>query len=107
MNQKVSNVVDHATRNVHKIAMAYYRVESAKACGSLSSVIGRCLDETTRARIEWKFGIYILLWMAKEGIPFAKYPAPLQLEEVDIGHATTHQTQLKLIVHGLLNTPRL
>ena len=76
MNQKVSNIVDHATSDVRKVAMERKRAESVKASGgsvTLSSAIGRCLstmDGTTRARMGRKFDVCFV--MAKEGIPFAK-----------------------------------
>ena len=43
-NQKVSNIVDHATSDVRKVAMERKRAESVKASGgsvALSSAIGR------------------------------------------------------------------
>ena len=72
-NQKVSNVIDHATSEVHGVAMARKRAEAAKASGIsavLSSPIGRCLstlDSTTQARMEKKFDVCFV--MAKQ------YPA--------------------------------
>ena len=93
-NQKVSNVLDHATSEVHKAAMVRLRADSVKASGGsvvLTSAIGRCmstLDRDTRVRMERKFKLCFV--MAKESIPFIKYPAIMQLEErhgVDLGHA--------------------
>ena len=93
-NQKVSNVIDHATSEVHKASMARMRADSAKASGgsaALSTAIGRCLltiDEETRARMRRKFDACYV--MAKESMPFAKYPALLELEArhgVDLGFA--------------------
>ena len=93
-NQKVSNVLDHAASEVHKVAMTRKRADAAKASGGsavLSSTIGRCLstlDSGTRARLERKFGMYFV--MAKQSIPFTKYLALQELEqrhEVDIGQA--------------------
>ena len=46
------------------------------------------MDRETRARMERKFQLFFI--MVKESIPFAKYPALLQLEEhhrVDVGSA--------------------
>ena len=57
----------------------------------LASAIGHSLstmDRETRARMGRKFELFFV--MAKESIPFAKYPALLQLEEhhgVDVGSA--------------------
>ena len=93
-NQKVSNVLDHATSEVHKVAMARMRADATKARGEsaiLTTAIGRSMcgmDSQTRARVIRKFELSYV--MAKESIPFAKYPALLQLEQrhgVDIGHA--------------------
>ena len=102
-NQKVSNVVDHATSDIHKVAMERKRAESVKASSgsvALSSAIGRCLstmDGTTQARMGRKFDVCFV--MAKEGIPFTKYPALLQLEQrhaVDLGHAYNTPDSAKL-----------
>ena len=90
----MSNALDHATSEVRKVAMTQKRADATKASGGsavLSSPIGRCLstlDSGTRARMETKFDLCFV--MAKHSIPFAKYPALLELEQrhkVDIGHA--------------------
>ena len=74
--------------------MTRQRADAAKASGgsaALSSTIGNCLstlDSGTRAQMEIKFDLCFV--MAKQSIPFAKYPALLELEQhydVDIGHA--------------------
>ena len=91
-NQKVSNVLDHTSSNVHKAAMARLRADSVRTRGRfavLASVIGHSLsmvDRETRARMGRKFELCFVI--AKESIPFAKYPALLQLEEhhgIDVG----------------------
>jgi len=57
----------------------------------LTTAIGRSmstLDNETQARMRRKFKLCFV--MAKESIPFAKYPALIQLEErhgVDLSHA--------------------
>lgn len=93
-NLKVSNLIDHATSEVHKVAMGRMRAEHAKDRGespAMSSTLGRyfsTLDEGTRARLRRKFDVCYA--MAKESIPFAKYPALLALEArhgVDLGSA--------------------
>ena len=93
-NQKVNNVLDHATSDVHKAAMVRLRVDSMRARGGsavLASAIGHSLstmDRETRTRMGRKFQLCFV--MAKENIPFAKYPALLLLEEhhgVDVGSA--------------------
>ena len=54
-NLKVSNLLDHANSEVHKVAMTRMRADHAKASGkspAISSTIGRYLstiDEGTRA----------------------------------------------------------
>ena len=76
-----------------------------------SSTIGRCLstlDSGTRARMERKFDLYFV--MAQQSIPFAKYPALLELKqrhEVDIGHAyntVDSARELIYICHCTMNT---
>ena len=63
-NQKVSNVIDHATSEVHKASMARMRANSTKASGgsaALSTAIGHCLltiDEETQARMRWRFDMW-------------------------------------------------
>ena len=82
-NQKVSNLTAHTTSDTHKAATIRLRVDSAKAKGestAMVSPIAACfstLDET-RAKIKRKFDVCYL--MAKENIPFVKYPALLELE---------------------------
>jgi len=83
-NHKVSNVIDHATSEVHKVAMTRMRADAMKASGespALLSMIGRCLStlDTARKWIERKFELCFV--MAKQSIPFAKYPALLELEQ--------------------------
>ena len=93
-NQKVSNLTAHATSDTHKAAMIRLRVESAKAKGestAMLSPIAACfltLDGETRVKMRCKFDVCYL--MAKENIPFVKYPALLDLETrhgVDLGLA--------------------
>ena len=93
-NCKVNNIIDHATSKVHIVAMAQKRankIRASRGCAALPSEIGRCLstlDDVTKAQMEKKFNLCFV--MAKEGIPFAKYPALLDLEQrhaVDVGHA--------------------
>jgi len=93
-NKKLSNVIDHASSESHKAAMAKLREEKARQSGTsviLSSDIGRCLlnlDDGTRQRMRKKFDICYV--MAKQSIPFAKYPALIELESrhgVNLGPA--------------------
>jgi len=76
------------------ISIEISATDAMKASGespALSSMIRRCLstlDTATRKRMERKFESCFV--MAKQSIPFAKYPVLLELEqrhEVDVGHA--------------------
>ena len=93
-NQRTSNLMDHATSDVHKASMAKLKVERSRAMGesaATSSTIGRLLssmDDETRGRMAKKFDVCFV--MAKESLPFTKYPALLELESrhgVDLGPA--------------------
>ena len=72
-NQKVSNVLDHTSSNVHKATMARLRAVSVRARGRsavLASAIGHSLsmmDRETRARMGRKFELCFVI--AKECIP--------------------------------------
>ena len=72
-NQKISVVMEHASSEVHKVAMGRFKSISAKSKGkSLFSVIGRSLttlDATTQAQMRRKFDVRYM--MAKENIPFS------------------------------------
>ena len=112
-NQKVNNVLDHANSEVHKVAMTKKRADAVKASGGSavqSSTIGRCLsalDSATRARMEKKFELCFV--MAKQSIPFAKYPALLELEqrhEVDIGHAYNTADSARLFTSCIAKSQR-
>ena len=109
----MSNVIDHATSEVHRVAMTRTRADTAKANGgsaALSSTIGRCLstlDSDTRARMERKFDVCFV--MAKQSIPFAKYPALLELEqrhEVDTGHAYNTADSARLFTGFIAKSQR-
>ena len=93
-NQKTSNLINHATSDVHKAAMAKMRMVNSRASGesaATSTTICRFLssmDDETRSRMAKKFDVCYT--MAKESIPFTKYPALSEMESrhgVDIGHA--------------------
>ena len=79
MNHKVSNVLNHAASQVHRVAMTRKRANDAKVSSRsavLPSTIGRCmvtLDSETRAWMEKRFDVCYA--MAKQSIPFAKYSA--------------------------------
>ena len=93
-NQRTSNLIDHATSEVHKASMSKLKVERSRARGesaATSTTIGRLLssmDDETRERMAKKFDVCFM--MAKESLPFTKYPALLDLESrhgVDLGPA--------------------
>ena len=84
----------HATSDVHKAAMAKLKVDRSRASGetaATSTTIGRLLssmDDETRERMAKMFDVCFM--MAKESLPFTKYPALLELESrhgVDLGPA--------------------
>ena len=79
-----ATVVDHARSNVPKAAMSRLRADSAREKGEsaiLSTSLGRCLaalDEVSYGRVKLRCGICYTT--AKQSLPFAKYPALLELE---------------------------
>jgi len=93
-NLKLSNMLDHARSEVHQAAMSRMRADSAKEKGEsavINTPLGRCLstlDEATHGRLKLKFDICYT--MAKQNLPFIKYPALLELEAhhgADLGFA--------------------
>ena len=101
-NLKVSNVLEHAASEVHKVAMSRLHADAARSRGEsivLQTPIGRTLstmDEGTQGQVGRKFDISYV--MAKESIAFAKYPSIVQLEQrhgVDLGHAYNTQESAK------------
>ena len=110
-NHKTSNVVDHASSEQHKAAMALLCREQAKNASepvTSYSTIARCLhnpsmDPAVRERIKKKFDIAYL--MAKENLPFTKYPAIHDLLErngVELGFSTRPESQLTILHISLL-----
>ena len=92
-NQRMSNLMAHATSDVHKAAMVKLKVERSRAKGkseATSSTIGHllsCMDETGE-RMAKKFDVCFV--MAKESLPSTKYPVLVELEPchgVDLGPA--------------------
>ena len=83
-----------------------------KACGestALSSMIGRCLSTLDTARKWIKRRFELCFVMAKQSIPFAKYPALLGLEqrhEVDVGHAYNTADSARLFTSFLAKSQR-
>ena len=85
--------MDHATSDVHKAAMAKLKVKCSRATGESAatlSTIWRFVIDGRDAREDGeKFDVCFM--MAKESLPFIKYPALLELESrhgVDLGSAT-------------------
>ena len=83
-------------------------------CGSSSAVSNSLfarsmlrIDPSTRARLSKKFDVCYLL--AKEGLPFKKYPKILELEsrqEVDIVLAYRSETSAQAFVHYIAQSQR-
>ena len=93
-NQRTSNLIDHATSGAHKAVMAMLKVKRSRVRGesaATSTMIRHFLssmDDETRERMAKKFNVCFM--MAKESLPFTKYPALLELESrhgVDLGPA--------------------
>ena len=91
---KTSNITDHANSVQHKSAMMYLHKDQAKSRNEpitsyspiAQSLLSLPIDPAVRERVEKKFDISFVL--AKEHIPFLKYPASHELEErygVDLG----------------------
>jgi len=83
-NKKLNNVIDHANSEAHKTAMSKLHSEQVRQSGSSVVLISRIgqsllnLDETTKQRMRKKFDVCYV--MAKESLPFTKYPALVELE---------------------------
>ena len=85
-NQKTSNITDHANSEQHKSAMALLRKDQAKSKNKqvtsyspiAHSLLSTGLNPAVREQMK-KFEVSFVL--AKEHIPFSKYPAILALEE--------------------------
>ena len=100
-SQRTSSVVDHMNSNQHKAAMAYLKVDLAKANNksvTSFSLIGHSLmnmDASTRERMKHKFDICYV--MAKEGIAFSKYP--VSRHDIDLGVAYKNDVSAKSFTH--------
>ena len=114
-NHKTSNITDHATSDQHKSAMMHFRKDQAKsrnepitsyspiARGLLSS----SMDSAVRERVKKKFEISFVL--AKEDLPFTKYPAIHALEEkhgVDLGQTYKNRDSARNFVHYIAEGQR-
>ena len=103
-NQKLSNVLDHTYGDQHKLSMSLLRVEQAKAtnCPATAYVpIAQSLlsiDRSLQERMGKKFDICYML--AKENLPFCKYPAIHELESChggDLGQSYATKDSAKVL----------
>ncbi len=114
-NHKTSNVSDHARSEPHKAAMMLLRKEQAKTRNEpitsyspiARSLLSTSMDPAVRERVKKKFDISFVL--AKEHIPFTKYPAIHQLEErhgVDLGAAYKNRDSAQNFTHYIAESQR-
>ena len=105
-NQKLSNILDHACSNQHKLSMSLLSVDQAKAMNhpvTAYAPIAQSLlsmDRSLRERMGKKFDICYML--AKENLPFRKYPAICELESrhgVDLGQSYATKDSAKSFMH--------
>ena len=86
-NHKTSNTTGHAKSEPHKAAMACFKRDQAKSRNEpitsyspiARSLASTSMDSAARERVKKKFDISFVL--AKEHIPYTKYPAIHELEE--------------------------
>ena len=113
-NHKTSNITDHANSEQHKSAMMYFRKDQAKRRNEpvtsyspiARSLLSSSMDPAMREQIK-KFDISFVL--AKEHIPFLKYPAIHELEErhgVDLGAAYKNRDSARNFVHYIAENQR-
>ena len=115
-NHKTSNITDHANSEPHKAAMMYFRKDQARSRNepvTTYSPIARSLlssasmDPAVRERVQKKFDISFVL--AKEHIPFTKYPALHELEEkhgVVLGLTYKNRDSARNFVHYIAESQR-
>ena len=112
-NHKTSSIVDHATSDQHKAAMMRLRGDQAKGRNdpvSSYSPIARSLltmDDAVKERMKKKFDISYVL--AKESMPFTKFPAFHELEQrhgVDLGQAYQIRESARTFVHYIAESQR-
>ena len=85
-NHKTSNIIDHATSDQHKAAMARLneeRARSAKLPVASYAPIARSLQSTLDPAVKEKLKkkVDITYCLAKENLPFTKYPVIHELLE--------------------------
>ena len=114
-NHKTSNITNHATSEPHKSAMMYLRKEQAKSRNEpltsyspiARSLLSSSMDPVVRERVKKKFEISFVL--AKEHIPFSKYPAIHELEErhgVDLGLTYKNRDSARNFVHYIAESQK-
>ena len=110
-NHKTSNLLDHASSKQHLTAMALFKKDQAgNKSLATGSPIARCLmniDERTRKRMNKMFDLCYV--MAREGLPFTKYPPLLELENrhgIDIGPAYKTDVSAKSFTHYIAESQR-
>ena len=114
-NHKTSNVTDHARSEQHKSAMALFCKDQAKSKHEpittyspiARSVLSMTINPAVREQIKRKFDISFIL--AKEHIPFLKYPAIHDLEErhgVDLGTTYKNRVSARNFVHYIAESQR-
>lgn len=114
-NHKTSNITDHANSEPHKKAMMHYRKDQAKSRNEpvanyspiARSLLSSSMDPAVRERVKKKFDIGFVL--AKEHIPFLRYPAIHGLEErhgVDLGATYKNRDSARNFVHYIAESQR-
>ncbi len=112
-NQKVSNVLDHARSEQHKVAMTQLRAEQAKATNapvtSYAPIAQSLLtiDKTAQERMMKKFDLCFV--MAKENMAFRKYTALHELEArhgVDLGQSYATTDSARSFTHYIAESQR-
>ena len=114
-NHKTSNITDYACSEQHKSAMALFRKDQAKSKHEpitayspiARSVLSMAINPAVREQIKRKFEISFVL--AKEHIPFLKYPAIHDLEErhgVVLGAAYKNRDSARNFVHYIAESQR-
>jgi len=112
-NQKVSNVVDHAKSDQHKLSMTLLRTQRAKAMNkpltSYAPVAKSLLvmDKALEKKMGKKFDICFAL--AKENLAFRKYPAIHELEirhGVELGQSYVTKDSARSFTNFIAETQR-
>ena len=98
-NHKTSNIMDHAKGEPHRATMSFLTKDQARERNEpitsyspiAQSLYSPSMSPVVRERVRKKFELSFVL--AKEHIPFSKYPAIHELEErhsVDLEQLTTN-----------------